>query len=264
MLHRPTFASAELQRPEYAVWAACRLRALGMCCTQFDDGPEPSVTGQEQLSTPGKIISARRLIFRRNESTDGIPVICDGWAIAVANLADGRRQILSILLPGDIVSAALLFENKLQFAVEAVTDVRYSNINRADFKTMLVTHPNLVEKFTRAGQDALQQAYQLVIDLGTRTADERIARLILHLKERLARSGMVRDLAFEFPLRQTHIADATGLSSVHVSKVMGRFRESGLIAITHRVLTILDQAELQRVAGIMQRVAGIIKSPAVG
>jgi CRP-like cAMP-binding protein len=90
----------------------------------------------------------------------------------------------------------------------------------------------------------------LIVDLGRRAADERIARLILNLTGRLAERGLVRStpLEFDFPLRQHHIADATGLTAVHVSKVLTEFRRNGLINISGRSLTILDEPAFRRVA----------------
>ena len=93
-----------------------------------------------------------------------------------------------------------------------------------------------------------RNADQLAVDLGRRTADERIARLILNLMDRLAKRGMAQDQTMDFPLRQHHVADATGLTPVHVSKVLSGFRRSGVIDYGNRSLTILDVASLQRIA----------------
>ena len=92
------------------------------------------------------------------------------------------------------------------------------------------------------------QGDQLALDLGRRTADERIARLILNLAPRLAKRGMANGPAMDFPLRQRHIADATGLTPVHVSKVLGEFQRAGLIEISSRSLTIINETELRRAA----------------
>jgi CRP/FNR family transcriptional regulator, anaerobic regulatory protein len=91
---------------------------------------------------------------------------------------------------------------------------------------------------------------QLVVDLGRRTADERIARLILNLADRLTQRGLAQpDTAeMDFPLRQHHIADATGLTPGHVTKVLTDFRKNGLIVISDRPLTIRDPAGFRRVA----------------
>ena len=74
--------------------------------------------------------------------------------------------------------------------------------------------------------------------------------MILNLAERLSERGMVQSATMEidFPLRQHHIADATGLTPVHVSKVLTEFRRSGLINISDRALTIVDPVAFRRVA----------------
>lgn len=193
---------------------------------------------------------ARRTICREQDLHDAVPVICSGWAASIVMLSDGSRQILSFLLPGDIVSAALLFEARPHCLVEAVTDVHYRTFKRTELKQLLFAHPDLLEKMSKVWINEKVQADQLIVDLGRRTADERIARLILNLIERLRKRDMVRanPMEVEFPLRQHHIADATGLTPVHVSKVLSEFRRSGLIKISERSLTVLDLAGFRRIA----------------
>jgi CRP-like cAMP-binding protein len=168
--------------------------------------------------------------------------------VSSVTLPDGRRQILSFLLPGDIVSTACLLEPMSGRAAEAVTEVTCRKFKRSDLKDFLFKHPNQLEKLSRIWIEERAQADQLALDLGRRSADERIARLILNLAERLAKRGMMDGQAMEFPLRQRHIADATGLTPVHVSKVLGEFQRAGLIEISSRSLTIIDVTELRRAA----------------
>lgn len=179
-----------------------------------------------------------------------VPIICSGWAASAIMLSDGSRQILSFLLPGDIVSTTMLFEPRPNFVVEAVTDVQYRSFRRSELKDILYKHPDLMEKLCKVWSDERMRADQLIVDLGRRTADERIARLILNLVDRLLKRNLVHcdPLELEFPLRQHHIADATGLTPVHVSKVLSEFRRSGLIKISERSLTILDPVGFRRVA----------------
>jgi CRP-like cAMP-binding protein len=195
-------------------------------------------------------VPARRTICREQDLHDAVPIICSGWAASIVMLSDGSRQILSFLLPGDIVSTALLFEARPHCLVEAITDVRYRTFKRTELKELTFKHPALLDKLSKAWIEEKTRADQLIVDLGRRTADERIARLILNLVDRLSRRDMVHGdpLEFEFPLRQHHIADATGLTPVHVSKVLSEFRRNGLIKISERSLTILDLTGFRRVA----------------
>ena len=126
----------------------------------------------------------------------------------------------------------------------------YRNFKRSDLRAALFQHPDLLETLAKDWIEERKNSDQLAVDLGRRTADERIARLILNLMDRLAKRGMAQDQTMDFPLRQHHIADATGLTPVHVSKVLSGFRRSGLIDYGNRSLTILDIASLQRIASL--------------
>jgi CRP/FNR family transcriptional regulator len=190
-------------------------------------------------------VPARRTIFHPKEWSEFVPVICSGWSVSSIALPDGRRQILAFLLPGDAVSTAFLFGSLSGRHVEAVTEVTYRKFKRNDLRALLFENPDLFDRISKTWIDERVQADQLALDLGRRTASERIARQILNLAERLAKRGMMSGQTMEFPLRQRHIADATGLTPVHVSKVLGEFQRARLIEISSRSLTILNEAELR-------------------
>lgn len=193
-------------------------------------------------------IPARRLILHPKEWSEYVPIICSGWAMSSIALPDGRRQIISFLLPGDIVSIGSLIAPLSGHAVEAITEVTYRKFKRDELKDFLFGRADLLERLFKLWNEAKTRADQLALDLGRRRADERIARLILRLSEKVAKRSTVRTQTFDFPLRQRHIADATGLTPVHVSKILGELQRAGMVEIGGRTLTILNAAELQRVA----------------
>ena len=208
----------------------------------------------ERDAVPSPLVSsvhtvpARRTIFHPKEWSEFVPIICRGWSVSSIALPDGRRQILSFVLPGDAVSTAFLFGPLSGRYVEAVTEVTYRKFKRSDLRALLFENPDLFDRLSKTWIEERVQADQLALDLGRRTASERIARQILNLAERLAKRGMMHDQTMEFPLRQRHIADATGLTPVHVSKVLGEFQRARLIEISSRSLTILNEAELRLAA----------------
>jgi len=190
----------------------------------------------------------RRLIYRAGEATDDFTVICEGWAACVMRLADGRRQILSFLIPGDTVSIAALFKGRQSFSVQSLTEVRYCLFNRFELQKALKEDGKVFEEIVKIGIAEKELADQTVVSLGRKSAAARIARLILLLMERLETRGAVHDMCFHFPLRQQHIADAMGLTTVHVSRVINKLRKDGLVDIAQRKINILDLAGLQSVA----------------
>jgi len=200
------------------------------------------------LESTMQTVPSRRSIYHPKEWSEFIPVICQGWAASSITLPDGRRQILSFVLPGDMVSTAGFLEPMSGHTVEAVTEVTYRKFKRSDLKALLFAHPDLLETLSRTLVEERLEADQLALDLGRRPANERIARLILKLAKRLSLRGMMNDRTMEFPLRQRHIADATGLTSVHVSKMIGEFQRAELIEVSDRSLTIINETELCRIA----------------
>ena len=233
---------------EVTTCAACPAFELSLCRAVEQVAKESSPTARLQPSE--HTISARRMICRKDDPFEVVPIICQGWAASMVTLPDGRRQILSFLLPGDIVSTVLIFEPVSQCSVEAITEVHYRTFERTEFKAALLKHSALFDFLSNAWVEEKTRANQLAIDLGRRAADERIARLILNLLDRLARRGMARDQIIDFPLRQHYIADATGMTTVHVGKVLSEFRRAGLVEISDRSLTIIDLTGLRNVANI--------------
>jgi len=206
------------------------------------------LSGAAMLESSLQTVPPRRSIYHPKEWSEYIPVICQGWAASSITLPDGRRQILSFVLPGDMVSTAGFLEPMSGRTVEAVTEVTYRKFKRSELRAFLFAHADLMDLLSRMLVEERMEADQLALDLGRRPADERIARLILKLAKRLARRGMMDGRTMEFPLRQRHIADATGLTPVHVSKMMGELQRAELIEISDRSLTILNEPELHRIA----------------
>jgi CRP-like cAMP-binding protein len=223
----------------------CPAFAFNMCCAL-----KPEMDGVTAVDPRAQDVEvpARRTIWRERESVAGVPLICRGWAAATASTSDGRRQILSFLLPGEPVSAVLVSEPVIKYAVEAITDVRYRLFRRADVRAALARDPAMIAALSRQWSEESARAVQLALDLGQRSAPERIARLILNLADRLARRGLMRERTLDFPLRHRHIADATGLTPVHAGKVLTEFRRAGLLEITDRSLTLSNPNELCRIA----------------
>ena len=193
-------------------------------------------------------VPARRLVQHPKEWAEFVPILCSGWAMSSIALPDGRRQIISFLLPGDVVSAGSLLAPLSGHSIEAITEVTYRKFKREEVKAYLFGRTDLLENLFGIWCEAKARADQLALDLGRRRADERIARLILRLADKVALATAVRSQTFDFPLRQRHIADATGLTPVHVSKIIGELQRAGLIEISSRSLTILNGPELRRVA----------------
>ncbi len=216
--------------------SSCAVRAQGIC-----SAVRPKVHGHA-TSRP------RQTIYRANEPLNGVRMICEGWAFSFTLLPDGRRHIISFLLPGDLVSVRSVLQDRLPFSVHTLTEVRHCSFERAELIAAMREKPDVFQQFSDLCVAELESANQLATDMGRRSAEQRLARLILGLKARLTSRNLVRDQSFEFPLRQQHMADAISVTSVHVSRMITTLHDAGVIDLRNRRLKILRQAELERIA----------------
>ena len=214
------------------------------------EAPRESWQGAVPLQSERQITRARHTIYRAGEELSGIPFVYSGWAARVRRLSDGRRQILAFILPGDLVSASAIFSDRLKFFVEAITDVRYSISRRAEVDEILARDPQLLRTLVSACLVEQSEVEELATDLGRRRAEERIARLFLQLKTRLEARGQTSGLSFDMPLRQQHIADATGMTVIHVGRVLAALRSDGILHMSGGTLTITDLPALERLSDV--------------
>jgi len=135
----------------------------------------------------------------------------------------------------------------MDVSVEAITNVSYRTFDRSEFRAALTRSPHLFELILKIWNQQSLHVVQLAASLGQCTAEQRVAGLLMKLLERLTILRMVTDNTFHFPLRQLQIAEFTGLTPVHVSRVIKLLRQEGLIDLSNRTVTVRDLAALRRV-----------------
>ncbi|MDQ0249377.1 CRP-like cAMP-binding protein [Sphingomonas kyeonggiensis] len=167
---------------------------------------------------------ARRISVRHELLSEGKPVmepqiLLSGWAARIRILPDGRRQIMGLLLPGDLIGHCYQPQPLATSTIMALTDLEICSAPSAqDFPSLECVY---------ATSHALDEAFLLaqITRLGRMNASERLADLFLELFERLSMAGLTRGNAFEHPLTQELVADVTGLTPVHVNRVVKTMRQ---------------------------------------
>lgn len=225
----------------------CPVKAPGFCRAFGADEASASRLRSDNIRQTHATALAGRVIFRPGKSAEDVYVLCEGWAYTHARLADGRRQIFRFLLPGDIFSNRMVLGQEDYLTVVSATEIRYSRINAGDLQSVVARSPDLLKRAVRFCGEDEQQDLETLIDLGQRNAEERIAHFIIRLSKRLTMIGIASESSrYPFPIRQSEIADAVGLTPVHVSRVMTKFRREDLIDVRWGELVIKDRPELDR------------------
>jgi CRP-like cAMP-binding protein len=125
-----------------------------------------------------------------------------------------------------------------------------SGFSRAEIRKRCVADPDIQGAIANSCIADTHEMTELLTALGQCSAEERIAHLFLQLMPRIAARNVIREQRYPFPLRQQHIADAVGLTPVHVSRVLGVFRERRLLELSEGFLRVLNPAELERIGSL--------------
>jgi CRP-like cAMP-binding protein len=170
--------------------------------------------------------------------------LLSGWACLAHSLRDGRRQIIAFVLPGDGVGFDLLTRSQRSIEMLALTPLKVCHA--------LPGSLSLSERMNVAfaGAAAAQQTRLIdhLVRLGRQTAYERMAHLLLELHARLTEIGEARGDSFNLPVKQEVLADALGLSLVHVNRTLQQMRRDRLVDMRGAQMTFLDRGALEAAA----------------
>ncbi|WP_197418488.1 Crp/Fnr family transcriptional regulator [Sphingomonas sp. CCH9-F2] len=202
----------------------------------------------ETICAGTRTIGGHKDIVREGEKPEHIHIMLDGWAARYKALPDGGRQITGFLLPGDICDMGAAVLKQADHSVLALTQVTIASVTRTALIEATRERSRLAQAFWWASlvDEAVLRTW--IVNLGRRDAHARIAHLLCELHARIKRVGQIQDGEFSLPLTQEQLADALGLTSVHVNRTLQRLRAEGLVALRNRTLTILDADRLGEAA----------------
>lgn len=187
-------------------------------------------------------------IVVEGEDPQAVCVILDGWAGRCRHFPDGRRQITALLLPGDSCDPFVFLMRRRDHTVTALTPVSVACLSSATFRELQIHSPALERAFHRDTLVASAIQREVAASLGRRSGLERMAHLFCELHARLRAIGLAEAGGCSLPLSLNDMADILGQTSVHISRMLGALRETGLISLRNRRLTIHDADGLAALA----------------
>ena len=187
-----------------------------------------------------RTVDMREDLIHEGDKPDHVNVILTGWAYRYKTLEDGRRQIVAFLLPGDLCDMNVFVLREMDHSIGALTPLRFIELHRDAFESRLQRYPRVLQAlwWDSLVNSSIQREW--TVNLGKRTALERIGHLFCELYLRLASVGLTQDGSCELPVTQADIGDAAGLSTVHVNRTLQDLRGAKLISLRGRTLTIHD------------------------
>ncbi len=196
-----------------------------------------------------KTAEAGAYIVREGAPTEKSALILSGLAFRHKLTADGGRQIVSIHIPGDFVDLEGSLLAIADHNVQTLTRCEIATISRAAIQKLVKTHPRvgLAMWIDTLVDGSIFREW--VTNVGRRDAKQRIGHLFCEFALRLDVAGLGDVKGYELPMTQEQLADATGLTSVHVNRTLKALEADGLIRRERRFVHIPDWERLREVSG---------------
>lgn len=187
-------------------------------------------------------------VIDAGQELDSLLLVKEGWAIRYKSLEDGRRQVLNVLMPGDMFDLQVLVAAEADHSVKTVSALTGLSVRPPVFRRLLTESGKLTLAFwwMQVQEEAFLR--EQIVRNGQQTARERIGHFLLELHRRARIAGEGTPDGFRVPLTQTVIADALGLTPIHTNRVLRQLERDGLLERENGWIVFKDQDRLAEIS----------------
>jgi CRP-like cAMP-binding protein len=212
----------------------------------LDDGDRAAL-----LALPYKLhtYEANKYLVREGSATDASALIISGLAFRHKVTVGGDRQIVSVHIPGDFVDLEGSLLNTADHSVQTLTRCEIASVPTQAIIALIDDHPSIARAMWLDTLIDGSIFREWILNVGRRDARHRIAHLLCEFARRLEIAGLGSTKGYELPMTQEQIADATGLTSVHVNRSIKALEADGLIVRDKRFIGIPDWERLRDLSG---------------
>ncbi|WP_076070269.1 Crp/Fnr family transcriptional regulator [Sphingomonas montana] len=211
-------------------------------------GPN-DVSAIEHATSRPRRFAPRKDLIREGDEPGPMFVVLEGWVCRYKILPNGARQIMAFLMPGDACDLHIKLLAEMDHGIQTLTHATVATISRDEMQAMMNRHPNIAAAMYSAQlvDEGIMRAW--IVSMGRRNSIERVAHLVCELYLRARGIGLTHDDEFALPLSQLVLADALGMTAVHINRVLKELRLEGAMTLGRGSVTICDLAKLIQIAG---------------
>jgi CRP-like cAMP-binding protein len=200
----------------------------------------------ENLPMQVSVIKEGQDIVRVGDSPSRSCLLLSGFSCTYKVTMQGKRQIVGFSIPGDMPDLQSLHLKVLDNSVSTLTPCRVGFVTHETLRDLCMRYPRITSAFWRETLIDAAIFREWVTNVGQREAYGRMAHVLCELLVRLRAVGLVKDYSCDLPITQAEFADAIGVSTVHVNRVLQEMRANGLIELSGDRLNIPDWEALKR------------------
>lgn len=210
---------------------------------------ESAITALTEATSNAQAFGPRHDLIREGDKPGPLLVVLDGWACRYKILPNGGRQMLAFLLPGDCCDLHINLLAEMDHGIQTITPCHIAKIDRHTIDSVFDAHPSIMKAMYLAQLIDEGTLRAWITSIGRRSSIERVAHLMceLYLRVRNIEANEGQNVAL--PLSQIILADALGMTTVHINRVIKQLRLTGAITITRGHLEIINPDTLVQIAG---------------
>lgn len=207
----------------------------------------------KSLAAPPRALKRGAHVLDEGEETCTCYLLLDGWAASTITMVDGARQMIKVYLPGDMLALPGLALARAPDTIVALTPVLISSVPMSGLGRLFESAPRLAALLFLVSQEERVALMDRLASLGRSNALERLATLLLQIRDRLRLNNTGVPDIFDLPLRQRDLADLTGVTTVHLNRMLQQLGERGIALWNRRTVEILDIAAMRELSGLPPR-----------
>ncbi|WP_426265464.1 Crp/Fnr family transcriptional regulator [Sphingomonas sp. PWP1-2] len=200
-------------------------------------------------SSRSRQYTARHDLIREGDRPGPVFIMLEGWACRYKVLPSGTRQVLAFLMPGDACDLHIGLLAEMDHSIQTITPARVATIERVEMDALMERRPGIARAMyiSQLIDEGTMRAW--ITSMGRRTSTERVAHLMCELYLRARNIGLTGEDTLSLPLSQILLADALGMTAVHINRVLKELRLQGAMALRRGSLDIIDPEMIVRIAG---------------
>lgn len=202
-----------------------------------------------ELQSRRRSVAALTEIVHEGQTDHRAWILQEGWANCYKLVPNGGRQIIGFPLPGDFMGLRSILLRTSDHSFASLTDAVVTEVPKQRLNEIFQAFPRVANAILWALSRDESMVVEHLVNIGRRSAIERLAHLFLELGERLKLVGLAEAAGFACPLNQYVLADALGLSAIHVNRILRQLRERDLITVKAHQVIIHDLNGLRELAG---------------
>ncbi len=215
----------------------CSVRRLAL----FNGVPEQELNWTQDYRSNQFTIAPRKEIYRETQPSEYMYTIYHGWVAVYKTLDNGKRQILRIALPGDMIGFQANLRAPMNTSAISLTETVLCGFSMQNMPELLRKNLDVARSLTEINARDMGICQSRLTTIGQQAAIERIAFFCAELFYRLKVIYSHKDdCEIAFPMSQEDIGDATGLTKIHVNRTLKALREDNLLQISGKTMKILD------------------------